>query len=199
MTSAACVPVRAMLPLFVGGDLEPAPAKAVRDHLRACAPCRREAGSLLQAVRGLRRAAEADPVPGVDDAMFARLHDRVMQRVEQMGPAPRRAAFWTLLRRAGVVAAAAALVLGGFWLSGQGGGLLQRPAIRADGVAAGSSPGLQHLGHEDRQAAVEPAGLGLMGRLSLRTLEDEQVVLERPFDGSAGRSTDPAPSRRAPR
>lgn len=173
-----CPPIGRRLALFVGGDLDAADAGRVRSHLRGCASCRGRASALLQAHRTLRAAAECPAPAGVDEAFFARLHGRVMERVREAGaPAvPVRARGRT--RLLGALAAASLFASGLLLTGGSEPGLLDRSAIRAPDPpreAPARRPALQPLSF--RPAGERPgAGFGLMGRLQLRTLEDERVL-----------------------
>lgn len=169
-----CATVRELVPDYVGGDLTTAKAAAVSQHLRDCVECRRLAGSQLAAHQALVRAGERN-LPGVDDAMFASLHRDVMAAIGQQPVAPRTRS----LGRAGAVAAAAVLFACGWFATRPVGGLADRSPIQAIGTGYSPSAGptmLRPLG-EDRVLPVgtgfEDAGMGLRGRLSLRTLEDD--------------------------
>jgi hypothetical protein len=172
------------LPLFVGGDLDDRVARAVSAHLRSCQSCRREASAQLQAKNALADAVAATVVPGVDEALFVELHQRVLERVATAAPtAPRQ---WG--RRA-AIAVAAGTLFGLGWLAARpDGGLLGRTPIHAAGAAHRGSdsfagPTLQPLGHDvmwrfvRHAEASDSSGLGLMGRLMLRTLEDEEPAM----------------------
>jgi anti-sigma factor RsiW len=58
-----CSETRFHLPLFVGGDLDPAPARALEHHLRECAACSRAAREAQKARAALVGLAAATPVP----------------------------------------------------------------------------------------------------------------------------------------
>ena len=204
MTSAICQQVRAELPWFVGDELDHGRVPAVREHLRDCMACRREAAALQQSLGALRSGAAA-AAARVDDAMFTDLHHSILARVEAaeaaegtMAPNGRRAAPRWLL-----TAAAAALVAVGFWFGmGRGGDdIWGRPATQtsmpADGRVmvvpyAGPRVELRPLGNE---YAPEPdaaergdagaTGSGLLVRRWLRTLVEEGAPLPPPVPPQA--------------
>ncbi|MGE3171213.1 MAG: zf-HC2 domain-containing protein [Planctomycetota bacterium] len=194
MTGLRCERARQQLPEFVAGDLEAARAELLRGHLRGCHECRRSAGEQLQAARALRRAVCATIVPGVDDALFLDLHERVLNRVAgEEPPRPRGAGGLMRGGRAAAVVAASVLIACGWMLArpGAGAGLIDRSPIRGGGGAAAAvpvrGPAMQWLSHESvstADPAVGGSGQGLMGRLSLRTLEDEHLILL-PLDAEA--------------
>jgi len=172
------------LPLFVGGDLDERVARVVSAHLRGCPTCRREASAQLQAKNALADAVAATVVPGVDEALFVALHERVLERVATVEPAAPRQ--WG--RRAAIAVAAGALFGLGWLAARPDGGLLDRTPIHAAGAAHRGSDSfggatLQPLGHDvvwqfvRHAEASDSSGLGLMGRLMLRTLEDDAPVM----------------------
>lgn len=198
MTELRCERARQQLPEFVAGDLEAAGAELLRRHLRGCHECRRSAGEQLQAARALRRAVCATIVPGVDDALFLDLHERVLTRVAgEEPPRPRGAGGVLRGGRAAAAMAAGVLIACGWMLAqpGAGTGLIERSPIRGGSGGAAAvpvrGPAMQWLSHESMSGA-EPAGAlggsgqGLMGRLSLRTLEDEHLILL-PLDAEVSR------------
>jgi anti-sigma factor RsiW len=180
-----CTRILSWLPAFVGDELDVAAAATVRQHLRDCVDCRRQAASLQQARNALQRLAAA-PAPGVDEAWFASLQQDVVAAVARQAerPAPR---WWEAMRWPVSVAAAAALFSCGWWLVRDDGpeSLLQRPPLVTTVGHAGASLGpakavpwsgerlqMQPLGDE---GGVESGfGPGMMGRYQLRTLEGRE-------------------------
>ncbi len=172
-----CAAVRDLVPDYVGGDLAAPMANAVAKHLRDCVECRRLAGSQLAAHQALVRAGERR-FPGVDDAMFASLHRDVMAMVAAAPTAPRRRN-----GRLGAAAAAAVLFFCGWIATRQASGLAERSPIRATGtgysVPLDGPASMRPLGENNPLpfgTPIEDAGLGLRGRLSLRTLEDTGLI-----------------------
>jgi hypothetical protein len=191
MRRLGCQGVTERLPWFVGGDLDAGQQREVRRHLQACASCRQQASSLLQAHRALLSVRGQTDWRGLPPP-FALMQQQVMDAVATAGVASHEPA-----SRRGFVAAAAALLFGlGFWFGAADTartGLLGRDALPFPAAAAASGPGLSPLGNERRAAwrsakpepgspapagSPSPAGAtpsrsGLRGRLLLRTLEDE--------------------------
>lgn len=183
-----CAKVVAWLPLFVGEDLEPVHAAAVRTHLRDCAACRRQASTLQQSVKALRGLA-GTTVPGVDEAMFASMHERIVAAVQaEAAPEADFGRRWWV--RWPVSAAAAVLLFVGGWALVRGlepASLLDRPALATPGGSSsevrvvpwsgGGRVPLQALGHQaaPTEVGTDPAGSGMMGRWRLRTLEDVEL------------------------
>lgn len=66
-----CTHVRGMLPEYALGTLPPKDVPAVREHLRACAGCRKEAGELMEGVEGAALATAAQPPPELEDRVVA--------------------------------------------------------------------------------------------------------------------------------
>lgn len=183
-----CRQIREALPLFVGGDLAGVRADAVREHLRDCTACRREAAGLQQPLKRLRGLGAA----AVDEAMFASLQDAIVERVaaEALGDVPgerlrTHPAWW------GAAAAAAVLsCLVGFWVvRPEAGPALLRRAPIAMPVGdpgpsvvvpyAGPRVPLRLLGHEPGSGSAQ--GPGMMGRLRLRSLVEETDDLPPPL------------------
>lgn len=195
-TFALCADAaRRWLPEFVGGDLDAARSAAVRSHLVACSACRREAAALQQSLKALRGGGR-DLVAGVDEAMFATLHADVCAAVaaERLPASPgshRWLWFGTL--------AAASFLLG--WLTmveTRPQALVREPIFRvSDGSMSDgrgdpgrskhrgdlqpfrtATPAVLHpLGYpggaeDDVLRGGRGAGVGMMGRLRLRTLEN---------------------------
>ncbi|MEU6707982.1 hypothetical protein [Streptomyces wuyuanensis] len=94
-----------------GGGLDEA-APGVREHLRACAACRGELGSLRRLVRALRSATPADlvgpPPPGVW-ARLARAADVGRHSAPETGRPARRARAAARLLAAAAAAGVAAV------------------------------------------------------------------------------------------
>lgn len=183
-----CRAIRDALPLFVGGDLAETRARAVRQHLRDCAACRREAAGLQQPLKRLRGLGAG----AVDEAMFASLQDAIVERVaaeacgDALGERPRTHPAWW------AAAAAAALVsfLVGWWVvrPAAGPALLRRAPIAmpvgdpGPSVVvpyAGPRVPLRLLGHEPGSGSAQ--GPGMMGRLRLRSLVEEAEDLPPPL------------------
>jgi hypothetical protein len=112
MSSPSCERVCAQLPPFLGGELDAAGAAVVRQHLLGCHACRGEAAAFQRALGGLHALAQ-QPVAGVDEAFFAKLHGAIVADCAACEPLPTGAMRgW----RWGLAAlAAAALVAVGFW------------------------------------------------------------------------------------
>jgi hypothetical protein len=167
----SCAKVQRLLVDFVGDDLSLRIAAPLRAHLQACNGCRGLASQQLQVQRALRTGVAA-PVP---ESLFEELQTAVMAAVAQE-PLPRLEPRrrW----RAASVAAAALLFGGGL--------LLARPGIdpfwRAPiDTVQGALPLVQPYGpgaaatlrplSNDYSSAMPGAGQGMMGRVTLRTLE----------------------------
>ena len=194
MNPSSCAAVREALPWFVGGDLDKVHLDEVRDHLRDCVPCRREAAALQQGVARLARHRDVRPA-AVDDDFFAAMHAGIVAQVEvaaaATGAPPAKGLGRGRLRSWLPLAAAAALLAFGFWL-GHGGepDLFVRPALhstptslREPIVVPWSGPRFEMvpLGAEvepvDGLEGGEPAGW--MARSRLHDLVDEGMVLPR--------------------
>lgn len=174
-----CAQIARQLPWFVGDDLDAAAAAAVRAHLLACARCRAQAATLRQVVRRLGAIADA-PVPAADEAMFAAMHRRILERVA--GAAPRvEHSRWL------VVAAAVLLLAASWWAIGAG--RAPTPPSPRPATPAAFESGLVRPwpGQEVRQPALDPAhaggdddfveGAGILWRDRLRQFIDEGMVL----------------------
>ena len=188
MNSSTCQQVLAVLPWFVGDDLEEERRSAVCDHLRGCMACRREAAVLQRALGALGSAAIAQSAV-VDESAFTDLHRSILARVDaatavQAGHRSRLAARLSL---AGV---AAALVAVGFWLgmARPDADIWDRPPTRSsssgDGPVlvvpyAGPRVELRPLGNEGDGWREDSgtAGSGLLVRRWLRTLVEEGAPL----------------------
>lgn len=176
---STCARVQDQLPWFVGDDLDDAAAAPVRAHLRDCPQCRAEASSLLQARRALLAHAEAS-AHSIDDVQFAAWHEQIVAAVAS--DSQRAAAPSTAVRvgARGLAAAAVLLVGLGYLGSLQGAGLLTRAPILAT-TEVRPAARMQPLGQDAwliPASHLDASGPGMMGRLSLRTLEDETL----PFD-----------------
>ncbi len=72
-----CRRVRKLMPLFVGDDLRPGQAAAVRGHIDACPGCREEFEEFRAAMAGIKAAAKAEGAAewreGEWDALMARV------------------------------------------------------------------------------------------------------------------------------
>ncbi len=194
MSSPACERTLAMLPLFVGGDLDAATAEPVRQHLLACLRCRGEASSLQRATLSMRRLA-AEPAADVDDGMFAAMNRAIMDQVLVTDVAELTAATSTMSGRRWLESVAAVLLLAfGFWCgqaSWQSSVLQRAPmATPANDGPANDGPAIvvpyagprvpQRLLGDDVQDGypLQPGdAAGLMGRERLRSLVDEGMVL----------------------
>jgi hypothetical protein len=174
-----------MLPLFIGGDLGAAKAASVRAHLRDCSACRQQASGLLQSRRALQSHARAVAKELVDDVQFSAWHGQILAAIAAVPAVPVRRSFWrSPLRRRALAAAACAMLLGGYFGALPAAGLFERAPIEARGGGDLGSRFLQPLGQErwlsastGGDAAAASFAQGLMGRLSLRTLDDESVPL----------------------
>ncbi|MBM4062480.1 MAG: hypothetical protein FJ265_15495 [Planctomycetes bacterium] len=186
-----CRAILDQLPLFAGGDLDASTAAAVKAHLRLCCACRREAASLLQALKALRGAGVPDDV--ADAAGSADLHGAIVGAV--MADVVAREGRSVALRRAARVAAAAAaalsLFLGGWWLvrSEPDPLFVRGPLVQNvdwSGPKAvpwsGGRVQLRPLGLDGRDAggAGEGAAPGMLGRFRLRTLDAVEAPLPGP-------------------
>jgi anti-sigma factor RsiW len=119
-----CSKINGWMDEALDGELTPAAAKRFREHLAACAGCRRDFDALRTAAAAL--AAAPRPAPS---ATFTADVLRKARAAKARAKGRRRAASWTL---AGAAAAAAAAVVGG-WL------FAPRPGVgRAAGAAVAS-------------------------------------------------------------
>lgn len=184
MSARACERLVESLPAFVAGETPVAQSAAVRHHLRDCSACRQEASVLLQARRALDRHATTVREDLVGEAQFATWREDILAAVQRTPVAMVREPLWSSsARRRAAVAAACALVFGAYFGSLPEGGLFERAPIEARGDVDAASTFLLPLGQErwlsgsgGADAASSPAH-GLMGRLSLRTLEDESLPI----------------------
>lgn len=196
----ACEETSGVLDAFVGGDLDAAGAARVAAHLRDCAWCRRQAGSLQQALRQLGSLRDLGH-HGVDESMFTAMHRATMARIDaEVGKATGRL---VRLRRMLPIAAAVGLFAIGWWLTRDPAPpsvFVRTPigvpvGLRSEGGAAASAVPLRLLGVDAPAPAPDGLGSGLMGRWRLRTLEGsdtEPWFGSRPGgDGPAGGSAGP--------
>lgn len=195
MSSLRCIVVQAQLPEFLAQGLDKASRARVREHLRGCGACRNAGSQWLQSRKALRAAAAAaDVEAGVTAADWANWQAGILAAVAAEPRSPVQEAGPKLPRiggpsKAGLLVAAAALLLGALLGSFTDGGLLSRDPIVA--APSSSHPGafLQPLGQERGFRGAMPArtagGLewrrafaspGPNGRLALRTLEDETLL-----------------------
>ncbi|MBL9076064.1 MAG: zf-HC2 domain-containing protein [Planctomycetes bacterium] len=168
---SSCRTIRRQLPLFVGGDLAVPAAADVREHLRGCQACRREAAGLQQPLLRLR---EVEPAVG-DEAMFTAMQQAIVARVAGAAAGSVRPVGRPLARPWLVGAAAAALVsflVGWGWVrTHERPSALQRPPIAMP------------VGHGDTELAVPYAG----DRVPLRLLGDEPGSSSTQGPGMLGR------------
>jgi hypothetical protein len=119
MDSRNCHDFEPWIDLFVGGDLEPAEARALSEHLAACPTCKQRvdlARCSLERVRSLAPATLAEELPRAGEPGFwDEMTEAVLERVSRL-PARRSAAGKLLWFGAGFVAAASLLLL--VWLTG---------------------------------------------------------------------------------
>lgn len=102
-----CRRARSLLPLHVGGDLDPEAAARVDSHLAGCAECGRELRGYRAARRALLEAGPVRDLPGA--AMPAPLWDRLAPRLAAADAAWKLRIPW--YRRTPYVVAAAASLL----------------------------------------------------------------------------------------
>lgn len=195
MSALSCDKVGGLLPLFIGGDLDEATNETVRTHLVACHACRGQASAFQRATADLRRSV-GRPVDGVDEAMFASLHESIVARVEAL-PAEPLLVVGRLhaVRRFGLAAAAMALLAVGFWWGQEQEPeslWSRRPVATPVGLDApkavpyaGQPAPMRLLGNEGVQTLDDAAGdgiegSGLRGRDQLRSLVDDILLLPPP-------------------
>lgn len=75
-----CEHVEELIPLYVGGDLEPPEADDLRQHLTSCAPCRQ----LNEDFQASQRWLTGFTVPEFDEASFATLRASVLSQIDQI-------------------------------------------------------------------------------------------------------------------
>ncbi len=215
MSPISCDAVRDVLPAFVGGDLgcdgtPPVSTGAVRSHLATCTGCRRVASSLQQGRKALQRMGASVPA-GVDEDLFARLHDSILAATVRAdgGPQPvgsgvgggavrARGAAESRRRWVTAIAAAAMFALGFWWVAGErSGSVLDREPLVVD-VAAGAGLAVPYAGGRVQMVPLGyevpghgdagSVGQGMAGRLDLRALGDDArlrpVPVVRPGPGA---------------
>lgn len=74
-----CEHIEPLIPLYVGGDLEPHEVDDVRQHLNSCAPCRQ----LHEEFQASQQWLTGVIVPKFDEASFAKLRASVLQEIER--------------------------------------------------------------------------------------------------------------------
>jgi hypothetical protein len=195
-----CSHVCRELPLFIGGDLDVLRSAEIGRHLRDCPRCRREAVSLQQPMKRLRRLA----VPALGDAWFTSMHAAIVDRLDaEVAAGSTRP--WALdgwrSWLAGM-AAAALFVVGWCWVGPKTGpAALERPPIA---VPVGHSDPTMVVPYAGERVPVplrllgddvmtDRGGAGIMARLRLRSLVDE----EQDLGTSVGTVEAVAPPRRA--
>jgi hypothetical protein len=68
-----------LMPLFVGDDLGPRTAPAVRAHVDACPACRRELDGIREALARVKAAARAESLPDWSEAEWKALMARAVE------------------------------------------------------------------------------------------------------------------------
>lgn len=150
-----CDEIRAVLPLVVGGELEPSDLAAGERHLAACGACRAELERYRAARAALLRAAELlPPAPAQWTLLRARLVAEGRIHGAQGARAPARRSW-----RAGAAAALLLCAAGAF--------LLRGPALE---------PGSElPLSTSELSSSAEPAASGtLVQPVALRPLPREE-------------------------
>jgi len=141
----SCRQVRRLLPLHVGGDLDPSEASTVDRHLDACAECAAE-GRVFQAARsallGVRTSRARPAGAGLWSAIEARL-DATDAAALLRRPWYRKASVWS-------AAAAAALLLA----------LI--PVLRPDPGSDSVAPGDSGVKDGGTVAGLEPSSLRMV-------------------------------------
>jgi hypothetical protein len=79
-----CKHVQELLPLFVGGDLEPKRAKLVTSHVQSCAEC----SSAADEYRETRQLLQLFAPPPFSDAVYTGIRQRVLREIGQETTAP---------------------------------------------------------------------------------------------------------------
>lgn len=136
-TPDSCIDVRSALPLFVGGDLDPAEQSAVEAHLAGCPACQEARLRAEEARSVLITGPEPGPTPDLWSGVRARLAEegRFAQAAPAV-PAPLRLVRGPRLAPVGVASAAAAVVFA-FLLAG---------LLRPDGALPAASGALAGTG-----------------------------------------------------
>ena len=98
-----CDAIQEVLTAYMSRELGDAPSLAVREHLRTCEDCRREAAAIQKALDTLKAAAPAPPEGAVlSDARRKRLARAVMHPVQE----------WIVVHHRIIALAAAMLITG---------------------------------------------------------------------------------------
>ncbi len=180
----SCTEFEGLLPLYVGGDLEPAQSRSVAGHVRACARCAARAARARAARIVYRSAAVTDEPPelweGIRAALVAGgLVHAPRSRVAARGPVPvltRNGLAW-----GGLVSAAAALLVGVLWITsgpeGTGAGLDQPGLLDAPLALEGASAAPDALAGVETLRAV-PAALAGPGALRRAGTDDARLADE---------------------
>jgi anti-sigma factor RsiW len=121
------------MPLFVGDDLRPGLAAAVRSHIDACPGCREEFEGFRAAMAGIKATAKAEGVGGWTDGEW----DALMARVAREGKSGSGAAAPGRGGRVFQPSWAAASVLGAFLGLVVLGILFRGPSSRLQTMRAG--------------------------------------------------------------
>ena len=170
---SGCQHVQTQFAEFVADELSAETAASVRAHLVECVVCRREASRWQQARGALRSLAQ--PVVGVDEAMFTAMHRSIVASVQEPAPAGARPTVW--LSAAAVLLMACGIVLGMTLRSGRSVWNRQPTATPAASSMvvpwSGPRPEMRLLG--DEQVGQDPWRGGLWDTHRLRALVDEGV------------------------
>lgn len=180
-----------LLPAFTGASDPAAQASALRQHLRECRSCRREAADYQQAGQVLRQAAHAHAEAA--EPSFSRMHEQIMDRIAALrdGAEPVLAPRTPRWRRVGpVLLATAALLLIAFGIE-LGVGAPTPSVWDRSSIAVPKATGVQVLPYSGARAEVRPVGLersgsaesgigpGMRGRGAWRVeVEDFDIAVE---------------------
>jgi len=144
-----CRRVRKLMPLFVGDDLRPGLAAAVRGHIDACPGCRAEFEAFRADMAGIKTAAKAEGAGGWTDGEWNSLVARVTAGTRAVGE-----------------------------VSGRAGAHILRPNWAAASVV-GAAIGLAVLSVLFRGPSVKPGGIsdkGLATIASGRSPQDQVAI-----------------------